>query len=69
MIHVKTQVADLNDNPVLHISLVGTADIQKFRSLLGRALNCAPEFGADWFTLADRVDQFLAVHDVPVVSS
>ena len=60
MIHVRAQPSDLNDNPVLHISIVGHQDIVKFQEVLTRALNCAPEFGKDWFELSDMVDLFLA---------
>jgi hypothetical protein len=39
-------------------------DLLKFQALLNRGLNCAPEFGKDWFELSDRLDQFLLQHHV-----
>ena len=66
MIHVRPQAADLNDDPVLHVSFVGLPEIQRFRTVLGRALNCAADFDPAWFELSDRLDQFLANHDVPI---
>lgn len=38
--------------------------IKQFQALLNRALNCAPEFGADWFELSSRLDQFIAKHNL-----
>lgn len=43
----------------LRIWVTGRADLLKLQALLDRALNCAPEFGADWFALSDKLDQFL----------
>ena len=45
--------------PALVITISGNQDLQKLQALLNRSLNCAPEFGVDWFALSDRLDQFL----------
>lgn len=66
MIHVRASGsyynsdAETQENSTLHFSLVGLDTIKKFRELLNRSLNCSPEFGQDWFALADKVDSFIA---------
>lgn len=69
MIHVHTcsgKESDLINPEPHHIKLTITErDLLKFQALLNRALNCAPEFGKDWFELSDRLDQFLLEHPVP----
>lgn len=61
MIHIRTQLADQNDQPVLHISLVGIQAIEQFESILARALNCAdPQKYKDWVDVSDGVNAFIA---------
>ena len=61
MIHIRTQLADINDQPVLHISLVGIQAIEQFESILARALNCAdPQKYNDWVEVSDGVNAFIA---------
>lgn len=61
MIHIRTQLADINDQPVLHISLVGIQAIEQFESILARALNCAdPQKYKDWVDVSDGVNAFIA---------
>ena len=66
MIHVRTWVGDdvVPEDPTLHFYISGRADLLKLQALLDRALNCAPEFGEDWFALSDRLDQFLAAQGI-----
>lgn len=59
MIHVRAQSSQDSQDPVLHISFVGLSVIQKFQELLNRSLNCAPEFGDDWFALSDKLHNFI----------
>lgn len=60
MIHVRTQLSDINDQPVLHISLVGITTIEQFESLLARALNTAdPQKNAEWVELSDALQRFI----------
>lgn len=61
MIHVRAWTGDdiTNEDPTIQFTLTGRTDLLKLQALLDRALNCAPEFGADWFELSDRLDQFL----------
>lgn len=47
------------EDHLLRIWVIGRTELLKLQALLDRALNCAPEFGADWFALSDRLDQFL----------
>lgn len=49
------------EEPTLQLIFTGK-DLLKFQALLNRALNTAPEFGKDWFTLSSRLDNFLASH-------
>lgn len=73
-IHARTwgPYADLDENgdpiftedPTLQLTLTGRADLLKLQALLDRALNCAPEFGEDWFALSDRLDQFLTAQGI-----
>lgn len=61
MIHIRTQLADINDQPVLHISLVGISTIEQFEAILARALNCAdPQKYKDWVDVSDGVNAFIA---------
>lgn len=61
MIHIRTQLADINDQPVLHISLVGTKAIEQLEEILARALNCAdPQKYKDWVEVSDGVNAFIA---------
>ena len=70
MIHVRAMAAYtdrdsdgtviMSESSTLQFSLVGLDTIKKFRELLNRSLNCSPEFGQDWFALADKVDSFIA---------
>lgn len=65
MIHARYQASYKNDpitgseGPVLKISLITLEEIKKFQEILNRSLNCAPEFGKDWFEPADRIDSFI----------
>jgi hypothetical protein len=64
MIHVRTQTSAPEDgypNPVIHISLVGIADIAKFKTdILDRALNCAdPHKNKTWVELSDGLEKFI----------
>jgi len=62
MIHCTVIAANDPNAPEDHslrIWVTGRADLLKLQALLDRALNCAPEFGEDWFALSDRLDQFL----------
>ena len=63
MIHCTVIAANDPNAPEDHslrIWVTGRADLLKLQALLDRALNCAPEFGVDWFALSDRLDQFLS---------
>ena len=70
MIHVRAMAAytdkDQNGDVImseastLQFSLVGLPTVQKFKELLDRSLNCSPEFGKEWFDLADKVEEFIA---------
>ena len=65
MIHIRTQLADQNDQPVLHISLVGISTIEQFESILARALNCAdPQKYKDWVEVSDRLHNFIRASDI-----
>lgn len=66
MIHVRTWTGDeiTKEEPTIQFTLTGRADLLKLQALLDRALNCAPEFGEDWFALSDRLDQFLAAQGI-----
>ena len=66
MIHIHTcSGTDPNSPEPANIKITLTEkDMLKFQALLNRALNCAPEFGKDWFELSDRLDQFLLEHPV-----
>lgn len=60
MIHVRASASTNDiDEATLHFSLVGLETIKKLDQLLDRSLNCAPEFGADWFELSDKVKEFI----------
>ena len=79
MIHARTwgPYADLDENgdPVftedatIQFTITGKQDLQKLQALLNRSLNCAPEFGADWFTLADKLEKFMIANNIPTVQS
>lgn len=65
MIHVRAWKGDENapEDPTLQITLTTKPDLLKFQELLRRSLNCAPEFGKDWFELSDKLDNFLTSLD------
>lgn len=65
MIHVRTQLATPDDNPVIHISLVGMDDITAFKTkILDRALNCAdPQKNKDWIELSDGLERWISARD------
>lgn len=44
----------------VRIWVTGRTDLLKLQTLIHRALNTAPEFGAEWFTLAEKLDKFVA---------
>lgn len=66
MIHARPQAsyynsdAEVQEESILHISLVSLPTLKKFQELLNRSLNCAPEFGDEWFQLSDRLATFIA---------
>lgn len=65
MIHIRAQAADLNDQPVLHISLVGITSLEQFENILARALNCAdPQKYAEWVAVSDKLQEFLRAADI-----
>ena len=47
------------EDPAIRIWVTGRADILKLQALVHRALNTAPEFGEDWFKLADGLEKFI----------
>ncbi len=49
----------MSESATLQFSLVGLETIKKLDQLLDRSLNCAPEFGEDWFQLSDKVKEFI----------
>jgi len=67
MIYVRTFSAVEAPDPLLQITISGTQDLQKLQALLNRSLNCAPEFGPDWFALSDRLEQFMTANNIPLV--
>lgn len=71
MIHVRTWTGDeiTNEDPTIQFTLTGRADLQKLQALLNRSLNCAPEFGEDWFALSDRLEKFMFANNIPTVQS
>ena len=67
MIHYTIIAAGDPNAPEDHslcIWVTGRTELLKLQALLDRALICAPEFGADWFALSDRLDQFLAAQGI-----
>lgn len=62
MIHCRAWKGDeiTEEDPTLQITITGMGDLKKLKELLNRSLNCAPEFGKDWFELSDRLEKFLA---------
>lgn len=60
MIHARVSQSDNTFEPVLHLSFVGVPELKRLQSLLQRSLNCAPEFGEDYFELSDRLDTLIA---------
>lgn len=48
------------EDPAVRIWVTGRTDILKLQALVNRALNTAPEFGAEWFALAEKLDKFVA---------
>lgn len=59
MIHVKVSPNPDPELVNLQISFVGKPEIQKFYDLIQRSLNCAPDFGEDWFKLSDGIEKLL----------
>lgn len=64
MIHARAWKGSLPDEPVqddptIQITISGKRELLKLQALLNRALNCAPEFGKDWFDLSAELDEFL----------
>jgi len=64
MIHARVSQSDNAFEPVLHLSFVGVLELKRLQSLLARSLNCAPEFGKDYFELSDRLDSLIASHEL-----
>ena len=57
--------ADIPPEPAyLRFTVSGREDLLKLYALLDRALNCAPEFGADWFALSDHLAQFITDQNI-----
>lgn len=48
-----------NEEPRIMFHVIGKPDLLKLQELLNRSLNCAPEFGRDWFELSDKLEAFL----------
>lgn len=71
MIHVRAWSGDENapEDPTIQITISGSQDLQKLQALLNRSLNCAPEFGTDWFQFSDKLEQFMVAKGIPLVSS
>jgi len=71
MIHVRTSLSPevhgqpAVGDPTVHISFVGVEQIAKFEKLINKAINCAPEYGQEWFQLADNLHSFLARAKTP----
>ena len=67
MIHVRAQASEkfLDANKeqlvdcVLHISFVGFPEISTLKKVLDGFLNTRAEFNKDYFTLADKIEEFL----------
>jgi hypothetical protein len=61
---ISKQDADIMDippeEPSFQLIFTSSEDIKSFYLLLQRSLNCAPEFGKDWFELSDKLEKFLA---------
>jgi hypothetical protein len=53
------------EDPSLQLIITGQADLKKLQELLNRSLNCAPEFGADWFKLSDKLTEFIRQYEQP----
>ena len=60
MIHARVSQSTTTFEPVLHLSFVGVQELIRLKDLLSRSLNCAPEFGKDYFELADKLDTLIA---------
>lgn len=60
MIHARVFQSTDTHEPVLHLSFVGVPELLRLKDLLSRSLNCAPEFGKDYFELADKLDALIA---------
>jgi hypothetical protein len=52
------------EDAAIRIWVIGRTDLLKLQALLDRALNCAPEFGSEWFELSDRLNQFLTQQNI-----
>ena len=66
MIHVRAQASsessvdkNITLDPVLHISFVGFTEISTLKKVLDGFLNTRAEFNKDYFTLADKIEEFL----------
>lgn len=60
MIYVRTlRTPEYSNDPEFMFVLNNKDDILKFQEILNRALNCAPEFGIDWFNLSSKLDRFI----------
>lgn len=64
MIHASVSHSTDTFEPVLRLSFVGVPELIRFKDLLSRSLNCAPEFGKDYFELADKLDTLIASNDL-----
>lgn len=62
MIHAKASPGSDPELMNLQIAFVGKTDIQRFYDLIQRSLNCASEFGKDWFQLSDGIEKLLDSH-------
>lgn len=70
-IHVRAWSGDeiTQEEETLQITISGKQDLQKLQALLNRSLNCAPEFGADWFAMSAKLEEFMIKNNIPRVSS
>lgn len=52
------------EDPAVRLWVTGRADILKLQALIHRALNTAPEFGEDWFKLAEDLEKFIGEQNI-----
>ena len=52
------------EEPAIRMWVTGRSDILKLQALVNRALNTAPEFGEDWFKLAEGLDKFVSENNI-----